>query len=120
MTLLLTLPLPPSVNGYWRSVTVRPGVSKVLISREGRAWKKKALQLALLQRPKRIEGDIEVVLTVHFRDRRRDLDNACKPLLDLLQAAGVYENDRQITRIRMERLIDKGNPRVEIEVRQAA
>ena len=117
--ILITLPLPPSVNSYWRSVTMRNGVSKVLISREGRAWKKTALQLALLQRPKRIEGDIEVVLTVHFKDRRRDLDNAAKPVLDLLQAAGCYENDRQITRIRMERHVDKGNPRVEIEVRQA-
>lgn len=112
----LTLPLPPSVNSYHRSVPLRNGVPKVLISRAGRAWKKKALQIAQMQKPQTLEGEVAVTLTVYFRDRRRDLDNTVKPCLDLLQAIGVVANDRQVWRIAMERKIDKGDPRVEIEV----
>lgn len=91
-------------------------VSKVLISAEGRKWNEKALQLAMMQRVKRVEGEVEVRIEVYFRDRRRDLDNVAKPALDLLQAAGVLEDDRQVVRLEMVRRIDKGNPRVELYV----
>ncbi|HET7322653.1 MAG TPA: RusA family crossover junction endodeoxyribonuclease [Longimicrobiaceae bacterium] len=115
--LRLTLPVPPSVNSYHRSVTTRSGVAKVLVSRAGRAWKKKALQLAAMQRPQAVEGEVAVTLRVYFPGRRRDLDNVAKPCLDLLQAAGVLANDRHVWRLVMERRIDRGNPRIEIEVR---
>jgi len=115
----LTVPLPPSVNSYHRSIPMSNGTSKVLISRDGRAWKKKALQLVAMQRPGALTGDVEIVLEVYFKDRRRDLDNAAKPLLDLLQAARVIENDRQVVDLHMMRRVDKGNPRVEIDVRAA-
>ena len=116
----LTLPLPPSVNSYWRSVSVKPGVTKVLISRDGRAWKKKALQLVAMQRTQVVTGPVSITLTVYFKDLRRDLDNTAKPVLDLLQAAGLYANDRQVTRLLMVRRVDKGNPRVEVQVEQDA
>lgn len=116
----LTIPLPPSVNSYHRSVTLRSGVAKVLISRDGRAWKKRALQLAQMQRPERMGGKVAVRLDVFFRDNRRDLDNCAKPTLDLLQAVGILENDRQVWDLRMTRGTDKGNPRIEIEVTPVA
>lgn len=112
----LTLPLPPSVNSYHRSVTTRAGFSKVLISKEGRAWKKKALQLAAMQRCQPVDGEVAIALVVYFKDRRRDLDNVAKPVLDLLQAAGLLENDRQVVWLLLERRIDKGNPRVEVSL----
>lgn len=116
----LTLPLPPSINSYWRSVSLRSGVTKVLISKEGRQWKKKALQIAAMQRPARLEGDVDVTMRVYFKDRRRDLDNVAKPALDLLQAAGIVENDRQVARLELVRGFDKGNPRIEIAVEEIA
>lgn len=118
-TLRLTIPLPPSVNSYHRSVTLRSGLAKVLISREGRAWKKKALQLVAMQKPQTFEGSVVVTLTVYFRDKRRDLDNVVKPSLDLLQAAGVLVNDRTVTELHMYRHTDRGNPRVEVTVSAA-
>lgn len=118
--LRLTIPLPPSVNSYHRSVTLRSGVAKVLISREGRQWKKKALQLVAMQRPAVFDGEVCITLTVYFRDKRRDLDNAAKPTLDLLQAAGVLVNDRSVVELHMIREVDKGNPRVEVAIRPAA
>lgn len=113
----LTLPLPPSINSYWRSATTRAGVTKVLISREGRRWKKQAGLIAQMQHGGApLAGDVGLEIVAYFRDRRRDLDNILKPSLDLLQAAGIIENDRQVVRIVATRATDRGNPRVEIEI----
>jgi crossover junction endodeoxyribonuclease RusA len=113
----LTIPLPPSINSYHRSVTLRSGISKVLISKHGRKWKKAALLAVQLQwRGNPLEGDVRVSIVAYFRDRRRDADNILKPCLDLLQAAGVMVNDRQVWEIHLYRAIDKGNPRLEVDV----
>jgi len=94
---------------------------KVLISKDGRAWKKNALALAQLQRGRAvtITGDVVVTMAVHFRDRRRDLDNVAKPILDLLQAAELIGNDRQVSRLVLTRHIDRGDPRVEVQITRA-
>jgi crossover junction endodeoxyribonuclease RusA len=113
----LTLPLPPSINSYHRSVVLRGGVGKVLISATGRRWRKQAMTIAQMQagatRP--IDGDVRVRVRVYFQDRRRDLGNVEKPLSDLLEGI-AYANDRQISDMHYTRHIDRGNPRVEVEV----
>lgn len=112
----LRLPLPPSINSYHRSVVLKGGVGKVLISKTGRAWRKKAAQLAAMQyHGAPLEGDVEVRITAHFRNRRRDVDNVAKVLLDLLEGL-TYGNDRQIRRLLLEKQFDAANPRVEVEV----
>ena len=45
----LILPLPPSVNAYWRSIILK-GAVRVLVSKEGRAFKKRCGLLAVAQR----------------------------------------------------------------------
>jgi crossover junction endodeoxyribonuclease RusA len=59
--------------------------------------------------------DVRINLTMPDR-RRRDLDNAMKPLLDALQHAGVYEDDSQIDRLLIERN-PNGTPRAVIEIK---
>lgn len=50
-------------------------------------------------------------------DRRRtDIDRLAASVLDALTRAGMFEDDRLVSRLRAEREIDPGNPRVEIEV----
>lgn len=117
--ILLTLPLPPSVNSYWRSVPVRASrAAKVLISEEGRRFKARCRLVAQAQCRKPIDGPVELIATVYFRDRRRDLDNVLKPLLDALQGV-VYINDSQVCRIDFRKAIDKANPRIEMQVEAA-
>lgn len=120
----LTLPLPPSVNSFWRSVPARAGQrAKVLISEEGRRFKSRCeLMIRMQQRDHGLapfEGEVEVSGVVYFADKRRDLDNVLKPLLDVLQGA-AYKNDRQICRIDVRRGLDAKNPRVELQIRAAA
>ena len=51
---------------------------------------------------------------VYYRSKRSDLDISL--LMDILEKAGVYENDRQVYEIKCKKFFDKENPRCVIEV----
>lgn len=91
--LTLTLPYPPSVNRYWRHYQGR-----VLISKEGREYRKKVQQYCLItKKQKPFTGFLKVKVQMWPPDRRRrDVDNIEKGLFDSLCKAGVYEDDYQI------------------------
>lgn len=48
---------------------------------------------------KHLEGPLRLEVTFYVSNMNSDLDNMLKALLDVLQGAGVYENDRQIVLI---------------------
>jgi crossover junction endodeoxyribonuclease RusA len=116
----LTVPLPPSVNSYWRSVpATRSRRARVLISEEGRRFKARCQLVAQAQCRKPLAGSAAVRAVVYFRDHRRDLDNVLKPLLDALQGI-AYANDRQIAHLDFTKALDPKNPRIEMEIRRCA
>ena len=84
--IILTLPFPPSVNGYWRNINGR-----TLISAKGRAYKKAVARLVQWNHAaNKLQGRLVVLVALHPPDRRkRDIDNSMKALLDSMQAAGV-------------------------------
>ena len=105
-TVQLTLPWPPSVNRYWRSVPMGRGRGvRVLISREGRAFRKDAVaRLARFRRRAPLSGRLDVRIELCTPTRRAlDIDNRLKALLDAMQHAGVYRDDGQIDRLLVER-----------------
>ena len=122
--LRLSIPWPPSVNTYWRHVSMRTrrGVltHKTLISEKGRQYRRgvKRLLEALYmtsnthERAQRFDmrGRLAVRMVAHPPDRRaRDLDNLPKAILDALQHAGIYEDDSQIDYLQIERgLVERG------------
>lgn len=119
-TLEITLPWPPSANHYWRHVG-----SRVLISREGRQYRKAVCAALWLHPPigqlDLLEGRLEVIIKVYPPDcRRRDLDNLAKALLDALEHAGAYKDDSQIDRLVIERgkIVPEG--RVVVKIREMA
>jgi crossover junction endodeoxyribonuclease RusA len=88
---ILSLPWPPSMNHYWRNFNGR-----AIISREGREFRKRVMAW-LFGWKQPLTGRLSVRIDVNPPDnRRRDLDNLLKPMLDALQHAGVYEDDSQI------------------------
>ena len=93
----LTLPWPPSLNTYWRTYQGR-----MILSEKGRAYRRFVMEQCLLQRVDTFTGPIKVEI-VAFRpdNRKRDLDNLLKAVLDGMAKALVYEDDSQIRDLRI-------------------
>lgn len=104
-TLTYTLPWPPSVNHYWRSVLIG-GKPRTLLSKEGREFKQAAVGAVLQQRrgpSAPLSGRLAIAVTLFPPDRRRyDLDNRLKAVLDSLTEARVWEDDRHVKIIHLE------------------
>lgn len=137
---VLTLPLPPSVNAMWRTVARLKGVSALsratsggdvaavrraasgvsafstmLLSREGREYKKTADAWLAAQRPKMVSGPVSLRAVFYFPRRSGDVDNRLKPLLDVLEGR-IYENDRQVAHVAAWKRVDRDRPRVVLSV----
>lgn len=99
----LTLPFPPSVNGYWRSPNKGASRGRTLVSERGRAFQAEAIAQVMEQlrrRPKPISADISVAVVFYPPTKaRRDLDNFFKALFDAMTQAGVWLDDSQIKHI---------------------
>jgi crossover junction endodeoxyribonuclease RusA len=95
----LELPYPPSVNHYFRMVGRR-----VLISREGRAFRKRVCSTLAALGVRPMDGRLALEIEVYPPDnRRRDIDNVQKALLDAMQHGGAYRDDSQIVRLVIEK-----------------
>lgn len=114
----LSLPWPPTVNTYWRSIVIK-GQSRVLISSRGREYQADVAKFCMVQRaPHRLPGRLGVTITAHPPDRRaRDLDNLTKSLLDSLTKAGVWSDDSQIDDLRIVRAAVLPEGRVMVAIR---
>lgn len=95
----ITLPWPPSVNHYYGSRG-----SRRFIKKAGVKFRKEVAELVAQQQCAKQEGRLAIFITVYPPDnRRRDVDNVCKAMLDGLQHAGCYDDDCQIDGLHVER-----------------
>jgi Holliday junction resolvase RusA-like endonuclease len=91
----IELPYPPSLNHYYRRVGHR-----TLISRDGRNFRWRVGAILQAQSIRSMAGPLWVTIAIHPPDnRRRDLDNIHKALLDALEYGGAYRDDSQIVRL---------------------
>ena len=106
--LILTLPLPPTVNHYIKSSGHRRYLSKEAIEFK----KQVADYVAEYRVPKLGDARLEMKIVIHFANKRKqDLDNRVKSLWDALggNGAGVIDDDSQIDVLFLERgAIKKG------------
>ncbi len=98
--LILSLPLPPSVNSYWGFHGHRRFLTK-----DANEFKKKVADYCAEYRvPNLGAARIEMEVTLYFKDRRRqDIDNRIKALWDALKDAGVFNDDEQIDTLIIQR-----------------
>lgn len=105
----LTLPYPPSANRIWRTGRGRRTYS----APEATAFKADVKKLALEALVQRSALPVEVHLNF-FRPRRAgDIDNRIKVVLDSLNGF-AWEDDEQVTVLKVWRFDDKANPRAHI------
>ena len=96
----LTLPWPPSVNSYWRTVNGR-----TMISKRGRLYKQAVARCVQLSKGnKHLRSRLSLTIDAFPPDRRRrDLDNLVKAVSDALEDAGVFVDDSQIDHLTVNR-----------------
>lgn len=86
----LELPWPPSTNRIWRRVGNRTVLSKAARQYHQQVMRSTAVPVAMT-------GRLAVALVANPPDnRRRDIDNLIKTVLDALRKVGAYEDDSQI------------------------
>ncbi len=111
--MILTLPFPPSSNRYWRNFRGR-----VVKSQEARDYQQAVSCLANVGAsngfPTLLTGAVGLQLNFYRPQRRGDLDNRVKILVDALQGI-AYSNDSQVSELHAFLHDDKQNPRVEVE-----
>ena len=89
MTIILTLPFPPSANRLWRYGNGHPYKSG-----EYNDWLIEAGAAARKQKPGKVDGPYKIsILATRPDKRRRDIDNLIKPISDLCQSIGIVKND---------------------------
>jgi crossover junction endodeoxyribonuclease RusA len=100
MIATLQLPLPPSMNTYWRNFRGR-----TVLSQAGRDYKIAVQEYVIANNiPKFGSVRLHAIITIFPRDKRKiDLDNRLKGLFDSLQDAGVYDDDSQFDLIQIAR-----------------
>ena len=99
MHIQLELPMPPSVNHYW-------GVSGKhrFIGKKGKEFRARVMDAVNEAGIQALEGRLSVHIALFPPDnRKRDVDNVLKPLLDACEHAGCYENDSQIDELHITR-----------------
>jgi crossover junction endodeoxyribonuclease RusA len=107
------IPWPPTINHYY----IRAKSGQVI---KNSSAQKYVHAVALMLRAKRLgefaaASKLRVELRVYPPDaRRRDLDNLCKCVLDVLQHAGLYSDDFSVSQLYVERMEQR--PLGEIEV----
>jgi crossover junction endodeoxyribonuclease RusA len=108
----------PSVNHLYRNHTIN-GRRMRVITKEGQQWIDAAILYAKQWQRKsgwnKASGKVVMRLWYYFPDkRRRDTHNTLKGLLDALEEAGLYDDDKMVLPRIMDFEVDRLNPRVEI------
>lgn len=108
---------PPSkANSYKIRGNSLGKAQKVVEYEEAFRLQLNAIRSTGLLPKEKIEGMFAINIDVYYKDKRSDLDNSAKVILDCLQANQVIDNDRNCIRLVLNKKLDKEQPRIEFEI----
>lgn len=112
----LVFPFPPSVNKLYRTV-IKGFQAMVIKSSIYRAYEGLIRRLTVDTLKQPYPKGTTVAVTLHFYrpQKRGDLDNMLKAMLDVLHGI-AFEDDQQVIEIHAYRHDDKISPRASVEV----
>tara|TARA_B100001094_G_C17871485_1_gene642335 strand:- start:173 stop:712 length:540 start_codon:yes stop_codon:yes gene_type:complete len=103
---------PMSVNSFYRTFQ-----NRILISKDGRIYKKQVLEL-LGNDFQKILGRVKLTLHFYFKDRRKvDLDNPTKPICDIFKDV-LFEDDDQIYKLELKKFIGTGEDKTYLKIEE--
>ncbi len=113
---MLTLPKPPPINHLY-GISCRSGKAIMYKTERGRAWVEECLWLIKSQWKKRtpIKSNVGVYIK-YYACKSSDCDGIIKPALDVLQEARVFENDRQVDFIQIQKIQVKHRKEEKLEI----
>lgn len=94
-----------------RKLVLIRGKPRFIKSSKALTWEKQALAQIPIDHRISMTGPIVMTATIYYASRRPDLDPSL--LMDALERAGVYVNDRQIIEQHLYKKLDPERPRVE-------
>lgn len=98
--IMLTLPLPPTINHYYGQ---RPRGGRY-IKPAGMAFRQAVAEIVADAGHKTLQGRVSLFAAIYPADKRRqDIDNRAKSLQDALTHAGVWLDDEQIDELHLVR-----------------
>ena len=80
------------------------------VAKEGMGWEVKSQW-----KKKPITGDVSILIYLYMKDKRSDIDNVLKGLLDCMTGI-VWQDDKQIIELHVFKYIDRTCPRIELEI----
>ena len=106
----IRLPLPPSINHYYtqrRQLRCRHCNGQVLVppsylSKQAKEFRER-VGFILAGEPSLGAAKLAVLLKLHQPTRAGDVDNRIKGLLDAMEHAQLFDNDRQVADLRIVR-----------------
>lgn len=108
----ITIPYPPSSNRLHRRVGPR-----VLLSREGRQYRKDVAAILAAQHVKPLDGPVAMRIELYPPDRRRrDIDNALKATLDSCEHGRAIHNDCQVEHLEVRKHEPKRGGKAVVEL----
>lgn len=114
---------PPSKSNCYKIITLRSksGESHGSLAKAAplKKYENDFFIQCNLYRNANIQGYFEFEMDVYYPNQRSDLDNSCKVVLDCLQKVGAFPNDNKLTRLIVNKFLDKINPRIEFIIKPA-
>ena len=96
----LELPVPPTINHYYG----RNGV-RTFLTKSCKVFRHMVATAVNDAGHRGYFGEqrLAMDITLHLPSRRGDIDNRIKPLLDALEHANLFDNDRQVDSLKIHR-----------------
>jgi Holliday junction resolvase RusA-like endonuclease len=105
----------PSKSNCYR-VTAWAGRGKMYKAEGLKQYEESFEKQCSVYKNRNIDKEFEFQMDVYYPNRRSDLDNSAKVVLDCLQKVNAISNDNKCVKIILTKHLDKDTPRIEFRI----